>query len=76
MGAKQKIAELERRLKSAEERSRYAEELYEYVMDLAKMPDDAVLYFTVHNMRTSHQIGKSARCLLEKLNRIKKDSLA
>ena len=68
MGLKQKVEELERRLEAAQRKNALLDETIDYIFTLAQMPEDAALLYTLHDIRISHQIGKSARVLLGKLN--------
>ena len=65
---KQKVEALEARLEWAERRALLGGEVIKYLSTLAQMPEDAALLYTVHGMKVSHEIGKSARILLEKLS--------
>lgn len=65
MGIKQKVDELERRLKIAEKELLCVDYLRHYLRTLSETPDDAVLIYTIGGMRVTHSIGKSARVALK-----------
>lgn len=67
MGKLARIAELEKTIEALKERCALAQEVIDYVRAMAAMPEDAVLLYTASGMRVSHEIGKSARVLLGRL---------
>ena len=67
MGKNARIAELERALEHAREREKIKDEVISFVRELSELPEDAVLLYTLTGQRMSHQIGLTARRVLEKI---------
>lgn len=67
MGKNARIAELEHMLKEAKARAKVAAEVIDFVRELSELPEDAVLLYTLTGQRMSHQIGLTARRVLEKI---------
>ena len=65
MGKHARIAELERLLAEERLKGKIASNVMDFVRGLAQLPEDAVLLYTLTGQRMSHQIGLSARCLLQ-----------
>lgn len=67
MGKNARIAELEREIEILRSRNKLSEEVIDYILDLTKMPEDAVLFYRIGSQEVFHEIGLSARVLLEKI---------
>ena len=69
MGMKQKVDELEAKLRQAESQLRCMEYLHGYIKKLAEMPEDAVLSYRQYGTSVIHEIGKSARVVLSMMEK-------
>lgn len=69
MGKNARIKELEDRIAELHKRSTLHAEALDYIRSLAQLPEDAVLLYTMTGNRVSHEIGKSARLLLTRLEK-------
>lgn len=67
MGKHARIAELEAQLAAMRKRVEVPREVISYIERLAQMPDDAVLLYAISGSRVSHEIGRSARIVLDKI---------
>lgn len=67
MGKLKRLAELEADVAYWQKRAELLPEVRQYIACLAEMPEDAVLLYTRHGMQIQHEIGLSARRLLEKI---------
>lgn len=67
MGKKDRILELERTIKHLNKYGSVADEMADYIKELAEMPEDAVLIYRISGQTITHQIGMSARILFAKI---------
>jgi hypothetical protein len=67
MGKLARIQELETEIAAAEKRLAAHQGIRAFLEDLAQLPEDAVLLYTLSGQRVQHEIGKSARIALRAL---------
>lgn len=68
MGKLKRIEELEADVSYWRKRSEVRDDVKHYLDTLSEMPDDAVLLYTLTGMRVQHEIGKTSKVLLGKMN--------
>lgn len=68
MGKNTRILELEQQIKRLNKYGSVSDEMADYIKTLAEMPEDAVLIYRIGGQTITHQIGLSARRLVEKID--------